>query len=314
MKKICTLLLFAAVNAAFGQSTTILPANIDAGANILKTVTGRFGFEHTDGTVRFGTYVNNESGSEYLGGWLQTFTNHPLVFSTSDGDPQLYLNPEGYIILNPSDGKTGNVGIGLPRLTVPAEKLTVQGGIRSSVLAGIGSRSVSADANGTLTTAAQTYTVAVPPQAFQRAYNSGGGTFAAFGPYGDCYIVGSNINEELVAPVIVPAGAIITQVQAFFTDNDATNNLKFEISYSTFTDTANGTVVSLFQNTNNPQPYTVTTLTSGTLSENVVNDKTYRIRVFATNSAGAYGTGVWNYTGGVTNHLSVKGVKITYTL
>ncbi|WP_428668123.1 hypothetical protein [Runella sp.] len=313
MKKICTLLLFAA-NTALAQSI-ILDPSVSASVKT-KTATETYGLEHTSGTIRINTYVEDDPGSIHWGGWLQTTTNHPLIFSTANASVQLYLSNNGNIILNPSNGKPGNVGIGLPVLTVPAEKLTVQGNIRASSLAGTGSRTVSADANGTLTAAVQTYTVMIPPQDFQRRYNSGGGTFTSLGFYSDAHIMGNNISEDLVAAATIPVGATVTQVQVYFTDNDPTNNLRFVFS-STAADDANSIAhATLFQNTANPQPYTITTLTSALFSSAVTAERYYTIQVSPVNSTGNYGTGVWNYNTATptVNRMSVKGVKITYTL
>ncbi len=72
---------------SFAQSTMILSgAN---SAHILKTGSDSKGFNHTDGTIGIGTYVGNG------GGWLQTHTNHPLFFTTNDGNTQMALTTNG---------------------------------------------------------------------------------------------------------------------------------------------------------------------------------------------------------------------------
>jgi hypothetical protein len=50
----------------------------------------RAGLEHTDGTVRLGTYV--ESGN---GAWLGTLSNHPLNFFVNDGLPSVTIDGSG---------------------------------------------------------------------------------------------------------------------------------------------------------------------------------------------------------------------------
>jgi hypothetical protein len=124
MKKILSLLLFISLKIC-GQSITIAPSNIGGTPNgVIKTATSKIGLEHTDGTIRLNTYIGTAS---QIGGWLQTYTDHPLVFSTSNGSAQLFLNNDGNIVLNPSDGKTGNVGIGIEKLGIPNYKLDING-------------------------------------------------------------------------------------------------------------------------------------------------------------------------------------------
>jgi len=49
-----------------------------------------YGFEHTDGTIRLGTYLDPTAG------WLGTISNHPLQFFVNDGlKPSLTINTDG---------------------------------------------------------------------------------------------------------------------------------------------------------------------------------------------------------------------------
>jgi len=50
-----------------------------------------FGIEHTNGTVRLGTYLS--SG----GGWLGTISNHPLYFYTNNSNQQMTLSQAGFL-------------------------------------------------------------------------------------------------------------------------------------------------------------------------------------------------------------------------
>lgn len=76
------------------------------------TPTNSYGFEHTDGGVRVGSYVNPG------GGWLGTLSNHPL---------NLYANNQAAITL----ATNGNVGVGT---TAPATKLDVNGDLAGTRL------------------------------------------------------------------------------------------------------------------------------------------------------------------------------------
>lgn len=127
MKKIIILSFFIA-NIVFGQSVTISPSANGTTLPVIKTLTDRLGLEHTDGTVRLTTYLSNSGPN--LGGWLQTLSAHPLIFSTNNGAPQMVLNNNGNIILNPSDGKIGKVGIGISRFGTPNQILDVNGRMR----------------------------------------------------------------------------------------------------------------------------------------------------------------------------------------
>lgn len=72
-----------------------------------------YGIEHTDGTVRLGTYLGAS------GGWLGTISNHKLNFFVNDGFPKVTVDT------------TGNLGVGT---TEPGTKLDVAGDIRGQRL------------------------------------------------------------------------------------------------------------------------------------------------------------------------------------
>ncbi len=74
-----------AAGIAFG-----LQPNGDAFLQGKLTVRGpAYGFEHTDGTIRLGTYLDP------TGGWLGTISNHPLKFFVNDGlKPSLTINAD----------------------------------------------------------------------------------------------------------------------------------------------------------------------------------------------------------------------------
>ncbi len=81
-----------------------------------------YGWEHTDGTVRLGSYVN------YPAGWIQTTTNHDLCFVTNDGSSaQFEIQSNGYPI--------ADVRLGVAR--VPATNdLEVNGSTASKATSG----------------------------------------------------------------------------------------------------------------------------------------------------------------------------------
>lgn len=330
MKKIIVL-LFLSLNFCFSQSLTLTPTEMQ-----------RFGGSSYDINIKksgdYPTIIGYRSGGTQ-GAPTSTPINHLLLQIGAGGffNGSYQVNPKAFINFYSTENWTntangskitfnttpngttsgeermtildnGNIGIGI---NTPTEKLHVVGNIRSSSLAGSGVRNLYTDANGIVTASQQTFTLTIPPQAFQRRFNTGGGTLTALGPYGDCYILGANINDELVAPVILPNGAIITQVQVYFTDVDPTNNLRFRMGWVPLASGSNFDVVNLFQPTQNAQTFNVTTITSSTLAETISQDKTYRMLVYPTDASGNYGSGVWNTS---SYQMSIKGVKITYTL
>jgi hypothetical protein len=198
---------------------------------------------------------------------------------------------------------SGNVGIGT---NIPSSKLEVSGNIRSSSLVGTGIRNVLADANGTLLANTQTYTMVVTPQSFQRKSNTGTGVFLASGPYGECRMSGAGATDNLVAPVNLPVGATITNASFYYTDTDANNNLRMFLVRTSLTNSGNGTIADLFQNTVNTNPYDISNIASGVLNELVTDGEYYYIVISPRNTTNTADS-TWE------NAMSVKGVKITYT-
>jgi hypothetical protein len=83
---------------SFSQSTIILPNSTPS--HILKTGTGSKGFSHTDGTIGVGTFVGTGAG------WIQTHSNHPLLFSTNNGVAQMALTTNGRLGIGTSTPAT----------------------------------------------------------------------------------------------------------------------------------------------------------------------------------------------------------------
>jgi trimeric autotransporter adhesin len=82
---------------------------------MVNTVTNSTGISHTDGNIKFSTYLAS-SGAPEVGAELGTVSNHPLHFYTNNSWAQMTLL------------QNGNFGIGI---TNPGEKLAVNGRIRS---------------------------------------------------------------------------------------------------------------------------------------------------------------------------------------
>lgn len=333
MKKIVIILLFV-VNLAVGQSVVISPnslsrtAGISNDISILKysddypTILGiRSGGTAASPTNSTNTMrllainaAGKETGNTYIQSninffttenWSNTNRGTKITFgTTANGTATLSEK----MVIN-HDGK---VGIGI---TMPEEQLHVVGNIRLSNLAGTGNRQVYADANGTLTTTAQinTMTMIVTPQQFVRRYNSGTGTLSSSGAYLQAGMVGTGATDQLVTSFTLPDGAALVSATFYFNDNDANNNLKFLIGKSSVTNAGLINDATIFQNTTNSFPYTISSVSSATLNWSSDSNTYFTIIVEAVGLTQS-SAGVWNYTGGNSNLMAIKGVKITYTL
>lgn len=94
MKKIILFLAlsFALNEASFAQSITLEPSpNVNTGISFIKK--GGIGLSHESSVVgvKIGTYVNTNGASA----WIQTHTNHPLNFTTNNGETQMSLRTDG---------------------------------------------------------------------------------------------------------------------------------------------------------------------------------------------------------------------------
>ena len=64
-------------------------------------ITDLYGIEHTDGTVRLSSYIDQS------GGWLGTVTSHPLKFYVGNGQASMSVDVTGNIVMTPNGGNGG---------------------------------------------------------------------------------------------------------------------------------------------------------------------------------------------------------------
>jgi hypothetical protein len=75
----------------------------------IKTGTGAYGLNHTDGTVVMSTYVGNGGGP--YGGSIGTQTNHPFFIFTNNGGAKLTVMPSGYVGIGQTNPTTGKLEV-----------------------------------------------------------------------------------------------------------------------------------------------------------------------------------------------------------
>lgn len=176
-------------------------------------------------------------------------------------------------------------------------RVWVDGGLRSTALAGTGIRNVSADANGNLT-------VSLPT----RYYSAGNVSFIKVSSDASdaVYLSGSAYlslgSGTLRVPLYLPHGAKLTNARVHYNDNDATNDLTFSVILSSAS--ANSS----------------TTLASASSSGNVVSNLLIDMPLsnpIVDNQSSTYYIDVRPKTGGSlwtnSSSLSVRSVIITYT-
>jgi hypothetical protein len=78
----------------------------------VQTASGNYGFTHTDGTITLGSYVGSSS-SGATGGWLGTYSAHPLYFFVNNGQPSLTIGAGGVTTMTPLGGY-GSTYFGTP--------------------------------------------------------------------------------------------------------------------------------------------------------------------------------------------------------
>jgi hypothetical protein len=93
-----------AQNVGIGTNTPTYPLTVIG-------VPGGKGIVQKTGTVEVGFYTSATAA------YVQTWSNHPLLFSTSNGSPQMTLNVTG-------------LGIGIGDGNLPSAKLDVDGNVR----------------------------------------------------------------------------------------------------------------------------------------------------------------------------------------
>lgn len=198
----------------------------------------------------------------------------------------------------------GNVGIGT---TTPQTALHVIGNVRSSNLAGTGSRQVFADVNGTLTTDSQTNYLAISPSSFQPRYNNSG-TFIASDAFSDCNMsVGST--DDIITGINLPHGATITAVELFYINRDNTKKFQCYFSRSGFGLTSSQIIVNAGTSLVSASSSDIKSIIFTPNSSYITVDNSsfsYKIILEVQTTAGVSST--WSAD------MSIKGIKITYTL
>jgi hypothetical protein len=249
----------------------------------------------------FGSGVYGEHDGAGIGTSGSSVSGIGIKGSSNSGIAGSFSSSNGYALITNS----GNVGIGIP---APLERLHVSGNIRASSLAGTGVRNVKANVNGTLIATPQIYNLSIAPQSFQPRFNNSG-TFTSSGSYSNCFMSAGS-TDYLVAPVSLPDGADITSVTLYYIDTDVTAKINCSLFANPYSSTGitnyfGGITTATSSAVNSILAYNIPENTgSNALINNVANS--YFLFIYPSTSSGVFTPWV--------NNISVKGVKITYTL
>ncbi|HLO46392.1 MAG TPA: hypothetical protein VK175_18765 [Leadbetterella sp.] len=170
------------------------------------------------------SFDENHYGIGYQSNLFQIFSRN------IDGDIAFGYGKSSALNENVRFKGNGNVGIGVSN---PLEKLHVNGTIRSTDLAGTSIRTVKADANGSLTTEAQTKYLAIPNTSFIKISNDG--TAASYF-FGLSYL--NSGTGSIKCTMNIPHNATVTNIRVYYLDNDATNDLTFYMEKTAHTGTS----------------------------------------------------------------------------
>lgn len=183
--------------------------------------------------------------------------------------------------------------------------ITPQGNTRFRSLRGIGTRQVTANANGEITASApliQTLYMSIPGMAFQPRFNSSVTNFTAM----DANLLSSftaGSNNFLVAPVNLPHGARVTSFKAYFVDNSAID-IFFTLGLTPLTSFFSSPMATVTSSGLSGSSSTMSTLEETTIASPVIDNinNTYYI------TSGPPGGCCWD---GI--NLRIKGILIAYT-
>ena len=186
---------------------------------------------------------------------------------------------------------------------------TTQNSITATNLAGVAGANVYADANGKLSASPIHHVITIPPSSFQPRYNNSG-TFTAMGTFGGCYMSNGS-NSEIVASVILPAGALVTNVKVTYVNTDNTRRFTMFLNYSDQTLALTNFHI-LFDGTttlvsSGETDFKTINLDQVTVNPIIEGDFPYFIRIVPETTGGVAST--WSNTG---NFMNIKSVKITY--
>jgi hypothetical protein len=305
MKKIPLILLLLATCTAKAQSIVLDPS-LSQNNNTTRTLTNKYGISHTDGTIVLNTYLNNVPTGQYYGAWLQTRTNHPLIFTTNDGDAQAFFQPSGNIIFNPWNGKSGNVGIGLLKESVPAEKLEVNGDVRIRGLQGTGNRKVRTNSDGKLFPVSSTGAYTISGLDFVESNGDMSKNIAYTHDYG--IYVRNNTYVTLMAPIHLPDGVVLKEVTAKYLDNSAERHLSFRLYRQTNGLSGTDKNINLFHTPVGRQTDVHAYVTSAFAENEVVNSRLYSyfLIVLVVLDSNSNSTALWTGQNMQINNVVVK--------
>ncbi|PKP50963.1 MAG: hypothetical protein CVT95_02010 [Bacteroidetes bacterium HGW-Bacteroidetes-12] len=206
---------------------------------------------------------NNYALHAYTTG--STGTNFAGYFGSGiTGDGRVYIQDE--------------LGIGT---TTPAEKLHIDGNTTS---------------NNYIYNAPKTRYLTIGETDFRLANSSTADIYSSFGS-GGVGIISSTAANALVAPVYLPHGSIITNIEVFYIDNSASS---MTIDFQRRGLTGGLSSISSYTTTINDTTVQSTSLSGTTINNNLYS---YNIRIYST-----------SWTAATTPDMKIYTIKITYTI
>lgn len=331
MKKILFFILFVSLKT-FGQSVTIVPSNV-SNTEFLQIKKDGIGLDHrsANGLIGIGTFANSSAG------YIQTHTNHPLRFTTNNGETQMSLQTNGRLgigniipneildvggrmriryngatsglwlsnstnSLSSADGaffglETDNK-VGVFIANAWRFGVNSSGEISTTSMVGSGSRMVLASPNGVLSSNFQPQVWSISAAAFQPTTT---GSAQFFKSLTSAYFT-SGSSSIMFAPINLPTGVNITEIAVFYSNSDPTNTLRVELNALVLANSNIGAVNTPVIASGNLG--TVTGIQSANLTivsgQNVIDNANRAYYVKVTSN-------VWS------NNMAINGIKITYS-
>lgn len=267
-----------------GQTASIPQLVVRAGGDIgigtaspirpVDLVSNTYGFSQINiaGNVRMGTYIGNSyTPSNIPGGSIGTETDNPFFIYVNNNGDKFYVG---------NSSQNYNVGIGT---NTPSTKLEINGNTSS---------------NNFLYSSPKTRYYSLSETDFNIDASSSGFIYRTWGLGGAGVVLSSSGTNSISAPIHLPHGSIVTNIQVLYVDNSASN---MSIYFNRRSNSTGSLSIINSANTSTNLSSNQTLSLSGTNIDN--NTYNYSLRVYST-----------GWPTGSSPTMLIKGVRITYTI